>query len=307
MEQKRRPAETPFKQQNLKAWQPILTPIPVITTFLIVGIVFIPIGAVLLASSQAVVEVSQRYDNVPNCSFRPSQCSVTLTVEQTMSSPVYLYYGLNNFYQNNRRYVQSRNDYQLRGITESSYSSLSSCTPLISVNNSQNSQDLYLPCGLIAWSMFNDSFILFGNENQIIPLRKQGIAWSSDVNVKFRNPLPNAPGVRLIPDFQDEDFIVWMRTAGLPNFRKLYRIIDQDLPPGNYTVLINNHFNVEDFGGEKHVILSTTSWIGGKNNFLGAAYIAVGGACFLLGIFFGCLHKFRPRKLGDTTYLEWNK
>ena len=31
---------------------------------------------------------------------------------------------------------------------------------------------------------------------------------------------------------QDEHFIVWMRTAGLPSFRKLYGRIDTDLPAG---------------------------------------------------------------------------
>lgn len=39
--------------------------------------------------------------------------------------------------------------------------------------------------------------------------------------------------------FINEDFIVWMRTAALPNFRKLYRIIQKDsptLPRGNYTL-----------------------------------------------------------------------
>jgi hypothetical protein len=30
----------------------------------------------------------------------------------------------------------------------------------------------------------------------------------------------------------NEHFIVWMRTAGLPTFRKLYGKIDQDLPAG---------------------------------------------------------------------------
>ena len=30
----------------------------------------------------------------------------------------------------------------------------------------------------------------------------------------------------------DPDFIVWMRTAALPEFRKLYRVINRDLRKG---------------------------------------------------------------------------
>ncbi len=44
----------------------------------------------------------------------------------------------------------------------------------------------------------------------------------------------------MISDFEDEDFVVWMRTAGLPTFKKLYRIINTDLQPGNYSVTIQN-------------------------------------------------------------------
>jgi hypothetical protein len=40
-----------------------------------------------------------------------------------------------------------------------------------------------------------------------------------------------------IPDIsKDEHFQVWMRTAGLPNFRKLYAQSFTNLAPGNYTI-----------------------------------------------------------------------
>lgn len=47
-------ADTPFKQQKLKAWQPILTPNWVIGTFAVVGLIFIPIGIVLHTASENV-------------------------------------------------------------------------------------------------------------------------------------------------------------------------------------------------------------------------------------------------------------
>lgn len=67
--------------------------------------------------------------------------------------------------------------------------------------------------------------------------------------------------------------------------------------------------------------------MGGKNSFLGIAYVVVGGLCIVLGAFFTLAHLFKPRyvdncpvpanaaasltrastrKLGDHTYLSWN-
>lgn len=52
----------------------------------------------------------------------------------------------------------------------------------------------------------------------------------------------------------NEHFIVWMRTAGLPTFRKLYGRIDQDIPAGTaLSFVINPGFEVVSFGGKKHL------------------------------------------------------
>lgn len=50
----RRNADTAFKQQRLKAWQPILTPATVLPTFFLIGLIFVPLGGVLLWGSNQV-------------------------------------------------------------------------------------------------------------------------------------------------------------------------------------------------------------------------------------------------------------
>eukprot|EP01113_Clastostelium_recurvatum_P009626 TRINITY_DN1465_c0_g1_i2.p1 TRINITY_DN1465_c0_g1~~TRINITY_DN1465_c0_g1_i2.p1 ORF type:complete len:315 (+),score=65.26 TRINITY_DN1465_c0_g1_i2:173-1117(+) len=300
----RRPANTAFKQQRLKAWQPILTPKPVIIAFLAIGIIFVPIGAVMVWSSNSVEEYTQRYDNT--CPVG-NTCDITFDITNDMKGPVYMYYRMDNYYQNHRRYVKSRNDDQLRGVVVNTWSSITDCDPIKSKGNSELAPDFFLPCGLIARSWFNDTFVMKDSSNNFLALRKNGIAWKSDKEKKFRNPPANAPGIRVISDFEDEDFIVWMRTAGLPDFKKLYRIIDNGLPAGTYTVTVQSNYPVASFSGKKYVVLSTTSWIGGRNSFLGYAYIVVGAVCLVQGLIFALKHRISPRKLGDTKYLEWNK
>ncbi|KAJ3063484.1 hypothetical protein HDU99_004818, partial [Rhizoclosmatium hyalinum] len=105
----------------------------------------------------------------------------------------------------------------------------------------------------------------------------------------------------------DQRFQVWMRPAGLPNFRKLWGSLSVDLLAGDYRIDITNNFNVNTYGGTKSIVISTVSILGGKNPFLGISYIVVGIICWILGLLFLLRHMIKPRKLGDYTYLSWNQ
>lgn len=87
-------------------------------------------------------------------------------------------------------------------------------------------------------------------------------------------------------DVENEHFIVWMRTAGLPNFRKLWGRIEGTLKAGSYKVSITNNYDVSPYDGAKYFVLSTTNALGGKNYFLAICYLVVGGLCILFAFIF---------------------
>eukprot|EP00803_Ostreobium_quekettii_P009699 evm.model.scf_357.5 EVM.evm.TU.scf_357.5 scf_357:52574-53170(-) len=174
-------------------------------------------------------------------------------------------------------------------------------------------------CGLM-WlktAAWYQAFESQASNTSELGLRQKGIAWRSDVEHRFGAYEPqnfnNIPELRgggeingLVRD--DEHFVVWMRTAPLPTFRKLWGIIDRDVLQGStFVVEISNRYNTYRFGGKKSIILSTTSWLGGKNNFLGFAYIVAGGLSFLLGTLFFVLHLSFRRPLGSEDYLSWRR
>ncbi|XP_010877447.1 cell cycle control protein 50A [Esox lucius] len=327
----KKPDNTAFKQQRLPAWQPILTAGTVLPAFFVIGLIFIPIGIGLFVTSNNIKEFEIDYTGVDlsspcfNCSQNyiwnsttPCTCSVPFSLDQPFESNVFMYYGLSNFYQNHRRYVKSRDDSQLNGDLSSLKNPSKECEPYRTSENKP-----IAPCGAIANSLFNDTLDLYyidpNGSRTAIPLVKKGIAWWTDKHVKFRNPAGNnltvvfqgtskpvnwrKPVYELDPSdsdnngFINEDFIVWMRTAALPTFRKLYRIIQKKpnnmsptLPRGQYILDVTYNYPVRSFEGRKRMILSTISWMGGKNPFLGIAYITVGSVCFFLGIVLLIIH-----------------
>uniref|UniRef100_A0A3Q2FWJ2 Transmembrane protein 30B n=1 Tax=Cyprinodon variegatus TaxID=28743 RepID=A0A3Q2FWJ2_CYPVA len=205
-----RPDNTAFTQQRLPAWQPILSAGIVIPGFVLIGLAFIGVGVALFITSRDIQVLELDYTGVESsnpCSkctdpnVRKCICTIVFSLDTLFKGPVFMYYGLTNYFQNQRRYGVSRDDNQLYGDLDYFKSPGSDCAPFDYDSNDRP----IVPCGALANSMFNDFFYNF-------------------------------------------------------------------------------HYPVVSFNGRKKVVLSNVSWMGGKNDFLGIAYLVVGSLCIVMSI-----------------------
>ena len=145
-------------------------------------------------------------------------CRLQFDIEHQLDAPVYMYYRMTNFYQNHRRYVKSYDQGQLDGDAKS-YGSISGtdCAPL---DVDEETRKPYYPCGLIANSIFNDTFnspILLnaqdGDNSTEFSMTNRGIAWASDSDLYHNTKY--APDAVVPP----------------PNWRKKFPTYSNDTPP----------------------------------------------------------------------------
>lgn len=204
-------------------------------------------------------------------------CVLVFTIPQKIDAPVLFYYRLDNFYQNHRRYVKSFDTNQLKGdAVNSADIGSGECDPLSNQYhpNDPDKRPIY-PCGLIANSMFNDTFsdlntsrLEDGSNDRYVPYKfeRTGIIWDTEADLygetkyqpKDIRPPPN--WVNQYPEggydnlnhsqlpnlHTDEAFQVWMRTAGLPYFSKLaQRNNDDPLMPDTYRLKIRDRMIFE--------------------------------------------------------------
>mmetsp|Transcript_13230 Transcript_13230/g.18319 ORF Transcript_13230/g.18319 Transcript_13230/m.18319 type:complete len:342 (-) Transcript_13230:202-1227(-) len=297
---------------NKKCWicKPMHTPKSAATFLAIVGVIFLIIGIVALLASQSVVEQSKRYDNV--CNFN-SQCTINITLEEDMKAPVFVFYKITEIYQNHRRYTASRNERQADGDIVPEHELKESCKPALKYDD-----DVIVPCGLMASSVFNDSIEASVCDSlQCTAMRGDNwanLCWKSDKE-KFQHRaltseetstsyFSGTDEVYRIPPLDNERLINWMRPSGGPYSLKVDRVIkDRDLKKGQEIMLnLTNVWDSYKFKGQKHIIISTMGPYGGKGSFLGVAYIAIGALVIVLGTSLLLLDSFVTREQGEMLY-----
>ncbi|XP_059198525.1 transmembrane protein 30C [Centropristis striata] len=322
----RRPDNSAFKQQRLPAWSPMLTANTVLPFFYFMALICMFLGVWLLLTVQSTQEMKLDYTDNGTCAscfeMRKNvsnaaeicNCGVEFTIDKSFKGNVFFYYGLKNFHQNLRRYMDSRDDRQMVGWKKNLKNPSSYCELFI-----RDPKGLPIaPCGAVANSKFNDSFRLtyHGTEGaEPVPLLRTGLTWYTDKNVKYRNPKTEnmtlaqvfngtakplywrEPVYKLDRSdptnngFINDDLIVWMREAAFPNFKKLYGVLNRannpftkGLPAGKYSINITYNFPVQYFRGRKEVVLTTLTWFGGQNHFLPIAYLVTSCLILLIAI-----------------------
>ncbi|KAK2952536.1 putative ALA-interacting subunit 3 [Blattamonas nauphoetae] len=281
-----------FTQQQMPGLNVRLSPLKLIAFLLIVFLIFCGIGVPIILVSNSL------YENViPYHKEAVGPVSKTFRISTAIPGPIYVMYQLENFYQNHRRFVNSRSFDQLRGREISAYD-LEECDP----RPVEQRPAVQNPCGIAASMRFTDTYLLnrINDDSTIEPvtLDRTNLVWKSDKTLYKTDP-----NARF--DVSDEDFIVWMKTAALPNFRKLYARLPNGLPAGNYSVEIDHNYIFTK--GSKSVVFSQHSWFGGKNMMMGILFAAVGCLCFVLAIAIALKACICPRRFTLQSYQELMK
>jgi len=225
-----------------------------------------------------------------------------------------MYYVVDPFFQNYNRYVLTVYHNQLHG-KKIGKGSLSRCKNTDSLTTPSGKE--MVPCGLMATSVFNDTFeIVAHNGESGVTIDQTGIAWKSDVD-RFENPEGYGEAgkekswiVDRYPGFpqgaKNEHFVAWMRPEAYPSVRKPYGWLrEKSLRKGDtLTLRINASFPTESLEASKELVLTTVTAFGGRNDAFGIFLIAVGLICFMLGVTTLGIGLICPRRPGERRNLQ---
>ena len=162
---------------------------------------------------------------------------ITLVVKKDMDAPVYVYYRLDRYFQNHKKYIKSVSYSQLHGTPGAS---TTDCDTKETVDFERLNDTTIAalpkggfmnPCGLAAWSYFNDTFGNFtlttrAGEVLDVSVDSSDLVWEADRSTLFgnyasvnHNTVPGLEGGgKLIANVsQSEHFMAWMKISASPS------------------------------------------------------------------------------------------
>eukprot|EP00929_Paragymnodinium_shiwhaense_P083793 TRINITY_DN44759_c0_g1_i2.p1 TRINITY_DN44759_c0_g1~~TRINITY_DN44759_c0_g1_i2.p1 ORF type:complete len:1640 (+),score=354.07 TRINITY_DN44759_c0_g1_i2:149-5068(+) len=340
-----RPPETPFAQQALKSKQFVITWKIVLLVSLLVGSMLLMMVATLQVASARLSQLQIQYDGEPvsqpfgllgsemrhlPCTLEDANtegyCDINVTVHEDMSAPIRVLYMITPFYQNYNAYFRSYVWPELSGESAMSLhdQQLRSSVCVEASRVSEDGQEIF-PCGLLATSMFNDTFEFPGLMQS---KDTHEIAWSTDME-RYSNPegYPDAlddawnnvsflyeryPGVIPRGDSRGDGGVVngrfagWMRPSGWNRVGKPVGYINSNLTAGEtLTIRIRPHYPVSTLEGvSKHIFLMTYTTLGGRNSALINLLSIFGALCYLIASLVAIIRFTCPRRPGEPRFKD---
>ncbi|CAH0713718.1 unnamed protein product, partial [Brenthis ino] len=214
-------------------------------------------------------------DNITCKDYRKKErdtcvCFYDFNLTEDFDGKVIIYYELESYNQLRSDYVNSKDDSQLQGILNTIPSE--NCEPY----RYNEDKKPIAPCGIIADTIFNDTFsILDNSDNTNVNYKLSGMLTDAD-KLGFRNPenITEAQNYFAKPKnwrksiweldlnnienngFQNEMFIGWMKTDWK---RKPRGLLTRDLPSGDYSLRVAYHYPPSMYDGRRKVIIESTS------------------------------------------------
>lgn len=264
-----------FKRQRLPACRPFLTPIGAVLIYSFICIISLFFSIIFYIHKNEIFHLELDYSSI--CQGN-KDCSVNMMIKENIKGPFYVYYQISNVYQNNYLYSSSINYDQLSGKKPDDY--LKSCNPMIK-SGDDFYKTVYVPCGALPISVFNDTFQFSGFSEEI---NEKGIT-NPGFKTLFKEPNPvyNMSVNRWLENstifngIKDEHFLNWIQVSPFPKILKLYGYWNKNtiLSKGKHAVNIQNNYNVSSFKGKKSIVIRKLAWYNGSDTFYLILFIII--------------------------------
>lgn len=100
-----------------RKWHPTPTYLSTIVLYAAFAIIFLVLSIVLFHANSQVTELKlERYNQILTAACSGITCNYSINILQPIQPPIQVLYELEGFYQNHRRYIQSKNNHQLSGF-----------------------------------------------------------------------------------------------------------------------------------------------------------------------------------------------
>lgn len=236
-------------------------------------------------------EVSIKYSDT--CA-RNQPCLQTVTIPEDMPAPIMVSYKIDPFFQNYLVYANSYSMMELMGLNATDKDLAQCQLSPTSLNNTDGLE--YVPCGLVAASVFNDTFRFVDPE---IVLNSTGIARTEEVTSLFNNPEDYGDNPNKIWLYQryppeviskeegvrSEHFAVWNRVSAMGHAQKPLGRLNTNLTKGQtLTIEITDRFDPGP-NASKTLVFTHLTLLGGVDNRLGILLIVMGLLIAAAGVF----------------------